>query len=202
MKPTALRVLAGLGFTDRMIRSPYSRLSGGWRSRAALAMGLIVPSDVLLLDEPSNFMASRHEAFTFRFGWLTGPQDLQALLYLEQLLANPSDPTQTLVLTSHDRAFLDNVAEETILLRNSQLDYAVELRRRWETWKRKLNAQRGKSGTPCRRSESTCVVTLYFLPSLTMKGRLRRVSAKDAGRRRNQGMRTGQLDGATCRVQS
>ncbi len=124
MKPTALRVLAGLGFTDRMIRSPYSRLSGGWRSRAALAMGLIVPSDVLLLDEPCNFMASRHEAFTFRFGWLTGPQDLQALLYLEQLLANPSDPTQTLVLTSHDRAFLDNVAEETILLRHSQLDYA------------------------------------------------------------------------------
>ncbi len=52
-------------------------------------------------------------------------QDLQSLLYLEHLLTSPSDPNQTLVLTSHDKAFLDNVAEETVFLRHSRLDYAT-----------------------------------------------------------------------------
>ena len=54
----AWSVLLGLGFTKEMIEGPYSNLSGGWKSRCALASALMMGSDVLLLDEPSNFLVS------------------------------------------------------------------------------------------------------------------------------------------------
>ena len=110
-----------------MIKSPYAALSGGWRSRAALATGLLVPADLLLLDEPSNFMVAIFKILPiFVLGinsLIDYLQDLQTLLYLERILSNPINPSQTLVLTSHDRTFLDNVVQETILLRHAQLDY-------------------------------------------------------------------------------
>lgn len=40
------------------MNSPFSDLSGGWQSRCRLATALLVQTDVLLLDEPSNFMVS------------------------------------------------------------------------------------------------------------------------------------------------
>jgi len=54
----AWSVLLGLGFTKEVIEGPYSNLSGGWKSRTALASALLMGSDVLLLDEPSNFLVS------------------------------------------------------------------------------------------------------------------------------------------------
>ena len=54
----AWSVLLGLGFTKEVIEGPYSNLSGGWKSRCALASALLMGSDVLLLDEPSNFLVS------------------------------------------------------------------------------------------------------------------------------------------------
>ena len=54
----AWSVLLGLGFTKEKIEGPYSNLSGGWKSRCALASALLMGSDVLLLDEPSNFLVS------------------------------------------------------------------------------------------------------------------------------------------------
>lgn len=52
----AATILTGLGFTKAMVDSPFSSLSGGWRSRCALATSLLVQSDILMLDEPSNFL--------------------------------------------------------------------------------------------------------------------------------------------------
>ncbi|KAJ7437118.1 P-loop containing nucleoside triphosphate hydrolase protein [Mycena galericulata] len=98
----AATILSGLGFTQEMMDSTYTSLSGGWRSRCSLATSLLVHSDVLLLDEPSNFL------------------DLEAIIWLEGFLGSQS---RTLVLISHDQDFLNNVVEETIILRNKTLEY-------------------------------------------------------------------------------
>ncbi|EIM83035.1 P-loop containing nucleoside triphosphate hydrolase protein [Stereum hirsutum FP-91666 SS1] len=98
----AATILNGLGFTKSMIDSPFSSLSGGWRSRCALATSLLVQSDILMLDEPSNFL------------------DLEATLWLEQYLISQD---RTLVLTSHDQVFLNNVVDGTIILRDKTLLY-------------------------------------------------------------------------------
>ncbi|KAJ7223921.1 P-loop containing nucleoside triphosphate hydrolase protein [Mycena rebaudengoi] len=98
----AATILSGLGFSQEMIEGPYTSLSGGWRSRCSLATSLLVHSDVLLLDEPSNFL------------------DLEAIIWLEGFLS--AEP-RTLVLISHDQDFLNNVVEETIILRNKTLKY-------------------------------------------------------------------------------
>nr|GAT52830.1 iron complex transport system ATP-binding protein [Mycena chlorophos] len=98
----AATILSGLGFSQEMMDGAYTALSGGWRSRCSLATSLLVQSDVLLLDEPSNFL------------------DLEAIIWLEGFLGSQS---RTLVLISHDQAFLNHVVEETIILRNNKLEY-------------------------------------------------------------------------------
>ncbi|WP_028916418.1 ABC-F family ATP-binding cassette domain-containing protein [Pseudoxanthomonas sp. J35] len=89
------RLLHGLGFPAETHRRPVSSFSGGWRVRLNLARALMMPSDLLLLDEPTNHL------------------DLDAVYWLEQwLLKYPG----TLLLISHDREFLDNVATHTLHL--------------------------------------------------------------------------------------
>ncbi|SCV69181.1 BQ2448_2201 [Microbotryum intermedium] len=95
-------ILTGLGFSLEMQQGPYSSLSGGWRSRCALATSLLVNCDVSLLDEVSNFL------------------DLEAVIWLERYLIN--EP-RTMVLISHDQEFLNSVVEETIILRHQKLKY-------------------------------------------------------------------------------
>ncbi|MEO7148559.1 MAG: ABC-F family ATP-binding cassette domain-containing protein [Rhodanobacteraceae bacterium] len=88
-------LLHGLGFPAETHGKAVSTFSGGWRARLNLARALMTPSDLLLLDEPTNHL------------------DLDALLWLEQwLLKYPG----TLLLISHDREFLDNVATHTLHL--------------------------------------------------------------------------------------
>ncbi|GAB3508604.1 ABC-F family ATP-binding cassette domain-containing protein [Pseudoxanthomonas daejeonensis] len=89
------RLLHGLGFPADTHHRPVSSFSGGWRVRLNLARALMMPSDLLLLDEPTNHL------------------DLDAVFWLEQwLLKYPG----TLLLISHDREFLDNVATHTLHL--------------------------------------------------------------------------------------
>lgn len=52
----AAEILVGLGFTREMYEGPFRALSGGWRSRCSLAASLLVQSDILLLDEVTNFL--------------------------------------------------------------------------------------------------------------------------------------------------
>ncbi|WDS37594.1 ABC-F family ATP-binding cassette domain-containing protein [Pseudoxanthomonas sp.] len=89
------KLLHGLGFPPETHSRAVKDFSGGWRVRLNLARALMMPSDLLLLDEPTNHL------------------DLDAVFWLEQwLLKYPG----TLLLISHDREFLDNVATHTLHL--------------------------------------------------------------------------------------
>jgi ATP-binding cassette subfamily F protein 3 len=91
----AARLLNGLGFAPADESRPVSAFSGGWRMRLNLAQALMCRSDLLLLDEPTNHL------------------DLDAVLWLEDWLrAYPG----TLLVISHDRDFLDRVADHILHL--------------------------------------------------------------------------------------
>jgi ATP-binding cassette subfamily F protein 3 len=87
-------VLSGLGFDPQQARTtPLVQLSGGERGRLGLARELVRGGDVLLLDEPTNHL------------------DLETTRWLEQYLR---DATTTVLLISHDRAFLQAVADHIL----------------------------------------------------------------------------------------
>jgi ATP-binding cassette subfamily F protein 3 len=87
-------VLSGLGFDPQQARTtPVAQLSGGERGRLGLARELVRGGDVLLLDEPTNHL------------------DLETTRWLEQYLR---DSTMTVLLISHDRAFLQEVADHIL----------------------------------------------------------------------------------------
>ncbi|EJD55360.1 hypothetical protein AURDEDRAFT_179121 [Auricularia subglabra TFB-10046 SS5] len=98
----AASLLAGLGFSEEDQRRPTKAFSGGWRMRLALARALFVKPSLLLLDEPTNHI------------------DLNALAWLEDYLQTWPN---TLLVVSHDRAFLDAVATDIIHQHSSRLDY-------------------------------------------------------------------------------
>ncbi len=86
-------VLKGLGFVPEVFDQPLSTFSGGWRMRAELARLLLQKPELLLLDEPTNHL------------------DIESIMWLEKHLGESS---QTLMVVSHDRTFLDNVTNRTI----------------------------------------------------------------------------------------
>jgi ATP-binding cassette subfamily F protein 3 len=88
----AAAVMHGLGFAAADGARPVSAFSGGWRNRLALARALLRPADLLLLDEPTNHL------------------DLDSVVWLEAWLRR--QPATVLVI-SHDREFLDRIAETT-----------------------------------------------------------------------------------------
>jgi ATP-binding cassette subfamily F protein 3 len=87
-------VLQGLGFDPAAARTArIAQLSGGERGRVGLARQLASPADVLLLDEPTNHL------------------DLETTRWLEQYLR---DANQTVLVVSHDRAFLESVVDHVL----------------------------------------------------------------------------------------
>jgi ATP-binding cassette subfamily F protein 3 len=84
--------LAGLGFREEDLERPAESLSGGERTRMALAVTLLRDPDLLLLDEPTNHL------------------DIHAIEWLENYMQRLK---ASLVIISHDRRFLDNVATDT-----------------------------------------------------------------------------------------
>jgi ATPase subunit of ABC transporter with duplicated ATPase domains len=89
----AREVLAGLGFSPDMMEGDVGTLSGGWKMRVALARILLMRPDVMLLDEPSNHL------------------DLESLIWLEEFLKGYEG---ALLMTSHDRAFMDRIVNKII----------------------------------------------------------------------------------------
>jgi ATP-binding cassette subfamily F protein 3 len=108
--------LSGLGFARREWTKPPSALSGGEQTRAALARLVIADPDLLLLDEPTNHL------------------DLDALEWLEEHLRRRNG---SLLVASHDRAFLDGTVTRIWELRDRRLtafrgDYSAYHRQREE----------------------------------------------------------------------
>jgi ATP-binding cassette, subfamily F, member 3 len=92
--PRVDAVLQGLGFDAVHARTqPLEQLSGGERGRVGLARQLVAPSDILLLDEPTNHL------------------DLETTQWLEQYLR---ETDRTVILVSHDRAFLATVVDHVL----------------------------------------------------------------------------------------
>jgi ATPase subunit of ABC transporter with duplicated ATPase domains len=89
----AREVLAGLSFTEEMMDNDVGALSGGWKMRVALARILLMRPDCMLLDEPSNHL------------------DLESLIWLEDFLKGYEG---ALLMTSHDRAFMNRIVTKII----------------------------------------------------------------------------------------
>ena len=115
------QILSGLGFDERDYHRPLGQLSGGQRTRALLATILLENPDVMILDEPTNHL------------------DIQSVEWLESFL---KDWEGALVVVSHDRYFLDQVAntiwEMTPGLEIYRGNYSAYLAQREERYTRRL----------------------------------------------------------------
>src|SRR5690606_36379593 len=111
--------LEGMGFDAQEARTrPLTALSGGERGRVALARQLVTPSDVLLLDEPTNHL------------------DLETTRWLERWLRQAD---RTVMLISHDRAFLAAVADHML---HVEAGTAVPYEGGYESFVRQRNERR------------------------------------------------------------
>jgi ATP-binding cassette subfamily F protein 3 len=96
----AASILSGLGFSAEAQLRPIKEFYGGWRMRVALAAVLFVEPDLMLLDEPTNYL------------------DLEGTLWLEEHLARYP---KTFLVISHDRDLLDHSVDHILHLSSNRL---------------------------------------------------------------------------------
>ena len=121
-------VLFGLGFAEKDMERSTTEFSGGWQMRIALAKLLIRNPEVLLLDEPTNHL------------------DLESVKWLEGFLRGYAG---TVIVVSHDRAFMDNMVDRVAEIDNGEVNlykgnYSKYLKEREERLER-LKVERAKS---------------------------------------------------------
>ncbi|KAA0256462.1 ABC-F family ATP-binding cassette domain-containing protein [Acidobacteria bacterium ACD] len=96
----AREVLEGLGFPPEVVDGEVGALSGGWKMRVAMARILLGRPDVLLMDEPTNHL------------------DIESILWLERFLR---EYPGTLLMTCHDRDFLNRVVTRIVEVDGGEL---------------------------------------------------------------------------------
>jgi ATP-binding cassette subfamily F protein 3 len=98
----AARILAGLGFDNEAQERPAREFSGGWRMRVALAAVLFSRPDILMLDEPTNYL------------------DLEGTLWLENYVNRYPG---TVIIISHDRDLLNRAVNSIVHLEHKKLSF-------------------------------------------------------------------------------
>jgi ATPase subunit of ABC transporter with duplicated ATPase domains len=114
LESSAREILAGLGFALESVDDDVGKLSGGFKMRVALARILLMRPDALLLDEPTNHL------------------DIESIVWLERFLR---DFEGGLILTSHDREFMNRLVTKIVDIDGGELttytgDYEFYLRQR------------------------------------------------------------------------
>lgn len=105
-------MLMGLGFTREQLEQPPEELSGGFQVRLNLAKSLLEDPDLLLLDEPNNYL------------------DIVSLRWLRGFLRKWK---RTLLLVTHDREFMDSVTTHTLAVHRKKLrKFAGDTAKAWD----------------------------------------------------------------------
>lgn len=100
VEPRAAAILGGLGFSKEDMQMDVGQFSGGWKMRASLAKILLLMPDVLLMDEPTNHL------------------DVESIVWLEAWL---KDYKGSVLMTSHDRDFMNRLCSKTIEIANKAI---------------------------------------------------------------------------------
>jgi len=109
----------GLGFKEKEFSKPITQLSGGWQMRTLLAKLLVIHYDILLLDEPTNYL------------------DLNAALWFKDFLSGFAG---TFVMISHDKAYLTEVTNYTLILENG---FITKVHGNYEQYERLKEEKKG-----------------------------------------------------------
>ncbi|KAG5919414.1 hypothetical protein E4U42_006528 [Claviceps africana] len=138
----AKSILGGLGFSRDRMAQPIASMSGGWHMRAALATTLLQDADILILDEPTNFL------------------DLLGIIWLQRYLQHVAqgDRPPTVIIVSHDRDFI-SICTDLMIIKDKQLSYfhgdlptyeASQTERK--LWLRKIKAAQDKQRAHIEKS--------------------------------------------------
>lgn len=100
LESRASEILGGLGFANEDMQMDVGSYSGGWKMRVSLAKILLLQPEVLLMDEPTNHL------------------DVESIVWLEEWLKNFKG---SVLMTSHDRDFMNRLVTKTIEIANKQI---------------------------------------------------------------------------------